>query len=76
MTWTYSIASDGSSMSVYDHTGTKVGSITNDGTGFDIPGDIHDVMADEIDAAVSAGNITRAVEIARDGSTFQIEEIN
>lgn len=73
MTWNYQISDDGTSMDVYDHVGTLVATLQNNGSGFDVPDDILSIMADEIDAAADAGNIDRAVAIARDGSCQQIK---
>lgn len=56
MTWYYDIAADNSSMDVYDHTGALVASVPNDGSGFELPGDVLDVMHGEaVDAFQAAG---------------------
>jgi hypothetical protein len=78
MTWNYRLLDDGGQMEVWDHTARSGDSPV-------AVVDLHrprsrsdeqvvkDVMADQIDAAVSAGDVDRAVRIARDGSTDQIE---
>lgn len=46
MTWTHTI-NDSGELEVYDHAGSLVTTIPNDGTGFRLPSDILDVMHDE-----------------------------
>ncbi len=55
MTWYYDIAADGSSMDVYDHAGTLIETLTNDGSGFTIPDDILEVMRSDHDAEGLSG---------------------
>ena len=50
MTWHHSVSSDGSSMDVWDHTGSLITTMQNDGSGFN-KNDVLDVM---FDAAVAA----------------------
>lgn len=59
MTWHYDIAGDNSSMDIYDHTGTLVATLSNDGSGFGIPDDVLDVMVDEAQTARTNANIDR-----------------
>lgn len=59
MTFTYDIATDGSSMDVVDHTGTVVRTLSNDGGGFRLPQDVCDVMREEAEKARSNGNMSR-----------------
>lgn len=78
MTWYYTIDTETLVVEIWDHTAaagdaplaTVELSAPRDRTDEQV---LKDVMADEIDAAVDAGNIDRAVKIARDGSTDQIE---
>jgi hypothetical protein len=72
MTWYMSVAADNSEMTVIDHTGAEVTTVANDGRGFSTE-DVLDLMADEIDAALAAGNVDRAVQIGRDAACEQIE---
>jgi hypothetical protein len=59
MTWKYHIADDGSKMDIYDHTGTIVKTIQNDGDGFLIPTDVTDLMRQEASKARKNGNTER-----------------
>lgn len=74
MTWTYTLAADNSSMDVLDHTGAVVATVQNGGDGFEVPGDVLDVMHSELQAALGAGDNARAIEIAGDAACEQIEE--
>lgn len=74
MTWYYDISTDRSSMDVYDHTGSLITTIANDGTGFSIPNDVLDVMYDELQTALSNNNNTRAIKISADAACEQINE--
>jgi len=74
MPWTYSIADDNSKLTITNHTGTVVGTVTNDGNGLTIPDDVFDVMLSEFNAALDSGDIDRALRIMRDASFEQIEE--
>jgi len=79
MTWHFEISADGTSVKVWDHNATA-GDAPLATVNLSDPRTrsneqvVKDVMADEIDAATDAGNIDRAVRIARDGSTDQIEQ--
>jgi len=59
MTWHYQIAEDGSVMEIYDHSGSLIQSIQNDGSGFTIPDDVTTVMRDEAERARSKNNTER-----------------
>jgi len=74
MTWYYTITEGGTDMDVYDHTGSRVTTLTNDGTGFQIPDDILDVMLEEFNQAMGQGQQSRALAIARDGAFENVEE--
>ena len=66
MTCHYDIADDGSSMDVYDHTGSLVRTVDNDSNGFSID-DVRDVIMDEYIAEVTPGSAPvhsqRAIEL-------------
>jgi len=72
MTWYYEISSDSRSADVYDHTGTLITTIDNNGTGFSKQ-DVLEVMHSELHAALSNSNSSRAIEIAADAACEQIE---
>lgn len=71
MTWNYVI--DGESMTVWDHSGTEVASLTTT-SAYRIPDDVLDVMSTELDAAISNGDSQRAIKIGADAACEQIEE--
>lgn len=77
MTWHYSISDDGSSMTVYDHTGAEVATVQNDGGGFRIPNDVLDVMYSEaIDAYNGAGGTVNeySMLVLADAAFEQIDQ--
>lgn len=85
MTWYYDIAADSSEMDVYDHTGTLVKTIQNDGSGFRFPDDVLAVMREEVNTelpeAAEAGNAgnnyglsQRGGEILRDMAMQDIQK--
>lgn len=49
MTWTYKLT-DAGNLSVYDHTGSHVTTVMNDGSGVSVPDDVLSVIGDELDA--------------------------
>lgn len=59
MTWTYVIDSDASHLTIYDHTGSKVKTIENDGSGFKIPTDVTDTMREEANKARNNNEMER-----------------
>lgn len=65
-------------MDVWDHDGTLVRTVPNDGEGFIFPGDILDIMYDEaIDSYQAAGSSVdiRTLRILADAAFEQIEEV-
>jgi len=59
MTWHYTTVNDGSEMVIYDHTGTEVTRLQNDGSGFLLPDDVTDVMRDEARKARTDNDTSR-----------------
>lgn len=49
MTWTYKVTEAGN-LSVYDHEGNHVTTRMNDGGGISLPGDVLEIIGDELDA--------------------------
>jgi len=47
MTWTYKIT-DAGNLSVYDHSGTHVTVVQNDGSGIRVPDDVQECMMEEL----------------------------
>jgi hypothetical protein len=47
MTWTYKLT-DSENLTVYDHTGSQITVVQNDGSGIRLPGDVEEVMAEEV----------------------------
>jgi hypothetical protein len=74
MKWEYSVADDGSSMEIIDHTGSVVTTVQNDGTGFEIPGDVLDAMFDTAMSEYKAGNLKEALTIVAIMAGEQIEQ--
>jgi len=56
MTWYYQIQDDNSRMDIYDHTGTNVQTLQNDGSGFSVPEDVHAVMRDVWEQEANLGS--------------------
>lgn len=54
MTWRYKLT-DAGNLSIYDHNGDHITTLMNDGSGFEIPGDIEDVMRQEWEASANLG---------------------
>jgi len=73
MTWTYKIT-DSSNLSVYDHTGTHVAVVQNDGSGIRLPDDVQEVMRSEAEDARADGNTERWRDIHIRLATDDIEE--
>jgi len=73
MTWTYKLT-DSSNLSVYDHTGTHVTVVTNDGSGIRLPDDVVAVMREEAEAARANNNTERWRNIHIRLATNDIEE--
>jgi len=74
MTWTYK-RTENDNLSVYDHTDTYITTVTNDGNGMSVPGDVLDVMMQEAVTEYSANGFTdRVFAIMRDAMFEQIEE--
>lgn len=75
MTWTYILASDYSSLEVYDHTGALITTLTNDGSGFSPKQDALQVMENEAIAEYQAnGWSPRLLKILRDAIFENIKE--
>lgn len=81
MTWYYSIANDGSSMTVYEDDPEFTGKITtlqNDGLGFRLPDDVLEVMTETFMQIVELGDNptipVRAGWIVVDLTTNNIQE--
>lgn len=49
MTWKYKLTDNGN-LSVYDHNDDHVTTEMNDGSGFDLPGSVLEVMGGELDS--------------------------
>jgi len=60
-------------MHVYDHTGSLVETIENDGSGFHFPSDIFAVMRQEATKAREKGNIDRWRDIQTQIKSSAIE---
>lgn len=75
MTWYYDIAEDGSKMEIYDHTGTVSKTINNDGSGFEIPGDILQAMEDATVAEYQSNGFSgELLTLMRDAMFENIQE--
>lgn len=80
MSWEYSIADDGSLLKVWDHnqdpaTDTPIATVQNDGGGFNIPGDILNVMQSEYATATENNNTDRRIKCASNAAFEQIEQV-
>jgi len=64
MTWTYKLT-DSSNLSVYDHTGSHITVVQNDGSGIRLPDDVVDVMRDEAETARDNNNTERTPSRSR-----------
>jgi hypothetical protein len=73
MTWTYKLT-DSSNLSVYDHTGSHITVVQNDGSGIRLPDDVVDVMRDEAETARDNNNTERWRDIHIRLATNDIEE--
>jgi len=73
MTWTYKLT-DSSDLEVYDHNDSLVSTVTNDGSGIRLPGDVQDVMREEAATARANNNTERWRDIHIRLATKDIEE--
>jgi len=73
MTWTYELTEAGD-CTVHDHTGAQVTTISNDGSGIRLPGDVEQVMLQDAQGARRAGDMQRWREIHIRLAAGQIEE--
>jgi len=72
--WRYEISDGGAKMDIYDHTGSAVKRIENDGSGF-TTADVLQAMEDEVMAeGLSGGLSERQIVILRDAVFEHIEE--
>lgn len=74
MTWYYNITNGGADMDVIDHTGAVVATVSNNGGGFDIPGDVLAVMHDEGAARNWDYNTEYVQQLLKDAAFERIEE--
>lgn len=76
MSFKYKIVDGGGEMEVYDHEGSLVATITNDGSGFRIPDRVISVMRDEAEKARSNNNTKRWRDIHIRLATSDIKQID
>lgn len=73
MTWTYKVT-DAGNLSVYDHNDDHVTTVMNDGSGFDLPGDVLRVMGDELDARGWDYSLAYVQQATKDALIEDLEE--
>lgn len=72
MTWTYSIT-DSADMEVYDHGGSLISTVKNDGEGIRLPTDVEEIMMQDAQGARMAGDMIRWREVHIRLATGDIE---
>lgn len=75
MTWYYDSPKDGWPVTIYDHTGAAVRTVSDRPRGLTIPGDILQAMEAEVmTEGISGGLSDRQIAILRDAVFENIEE--